>query len=230
MVSSMARRSRKSSRGESRNGSVSRRAQVVWASLVGAMTAVGGLLFAIDSSPRGGVEGVTLTPLMATAGPDTVEVVFKTRAPLDSQRWQAIVIHDSGSSMATPASLESQARAMNLRGLGYHFVIGNGNGIDDGELHVGGRWLNQTPGAHAAGKDGDWYNRHSIGICLVGDGNRHRFTASQVRRLVQLVEALRREFNIPTDRVLLHSQIATTDSPGRFFPEATVRAQLRLDP
>ena len=41
-----------------------------------------------------------------------------------------------------------------LKGLGYHFVIGNGRGISDGELYVGYRWLDQLAGAHAAGANG----------------------------------------------------------------------------
>jgi N-acetyl-anhydromuramyl-L-alanine amidase AmpD len=114
--------------------------------------------------------------------------------------------------------------------LGYHFVIGNGNGMDDGQLAVGRRWLDQLPGAHAAGASADWYNRHSIGICLVGDGNRNAFTPAQVRRLVQLVDALCHEFKIPPNKVLLHSQICNTDDPGRLFPEAVLTAQLSRNP
>jgi N-acetyl-anhydromuramyl-L-alanine amidase AmpD len=180
--------------------------------------------------PTAAADGLTLTPLMATSAPDTVEVIFNTPKPLDNARWQSIVIHDSGSPVGNPASLDAQARANNLRGLGYHFVIGNGNGMDDGQLAVGSRWLNQMPGAHAAGPKADWYNRHSIGICLIGDGNRNRFTPAQMRRLVQLVDALCREFKIPPDKVVLHSQICSTDDPGSLFSEATLRAQLSRNP
>jgi N-acetylmuramoyl-L-alanine amidase len=128
--------------------------------------------------------------------------------------------------VGTPESLDDQARAAGLKGLGYHFVIGNGNGMDDGRIHVGSRWLNQLPGAHAAGRDADWHNQHSIAICLVGDGNRGQFTETQMRRLVQLVDTLTRELNIPRDKVLLHSVIARTTDPGRLFPEAAFREEL----
>lgn len=205
---------------------VSKRAQIVWGSLVASMTVVGSVLFVLDRAPLAGTDGVALTPLMATTGPDTVEAIFNTRSPLDNDRWTSIVIHDSGSAMGSPASLDAQARSMNLRGLGYHFVIGNGNGIDDGELFVGARWLQQAAGAHAAGAQGDYYNRHSVGICLIGDGNRNRFTPAQMRRLVQVIDALRAELNIPADKVFLHSQLANTASPGRLFPEAELRRYL----
>ncbi len=211
-------------KGRSSGHAITRRAQVVWASLVLSMTIVGGGLFILDRGPVAAAEG--LTPLMATSSTESIESIFSSVRKLDRSRWQAIVIHDSGSPVGTQASLDAQARANNLNGLGYHFVVGNGNGFDNGQLHVGRRWLEQTPGAHAAGAKADWFNRHSIGICLVGDGNRSQFTAAQMRRLVQLVDALQREFKIPADQVYLHRQIAPTDDPGRLFSEATLRAQL----
>jgi len=39
--------------------------------------------------------------------------------------------------------------------------------MDDGDIDVGYRWLDQLPGPRFGAK-GDWYNRNSIGICLVG--------------------------------------------------------------
>jgi N-acetylmuramoyl-L-alanine amidase len=145
---------------------------------------------------------------------------------LDRGRWKSIVIHASGSPVGNPASISAGQKAMHLSGLGYQFVIGNGRGMDDGELHVGYRWLDQLSGAHAAGPQADWYNDHSIGICLVGNGDRQPFTDAQVRRLVRLVQTLARELDIPQDRILLHSDLVRADDPGRFFPAAAFREQL----
>lgn len=205
-------------------GSVSKRTAMVWTSLLGAMTVVGGGLFLLNGGPGSTGQGLSIPPLMALAGPSTVEVVFNTTEPIQQGRWQAIVIHDSGSPVGTPASMDAQARAMNLKGLGYHFVLGNGNGLDDGEIHMGARWMHQTPGAHASGKDADWFNLNAIGICLVGDGDRQKPTAAQMQRLAQLTAALARELKIPADRIYLHSDIAQTTSPGRLFPEREFRA------
>lgn len=223
----MARsRSKPRSTANRREARVSKRAKTVWLSLLVALTGVGGVLVAIDDKPTASPEGLALPALAVTTGPAGVEAVFNTRSPLASDNWKAIVIHDSGKPFGTAESLESEARSMNLRGLGYHFVIGNGNGLDDGKLHIGGRWLTQSAGAHAAGKNADWYNRHAIGICLVGDGDRRPFTQEQMSRLAQLVQSLQKEFNIPSDQVLLHRQIAATPSPGRLFSEATLRQQI----
>lgn len=203
-----------------------KRVRLVWAALIGCMTTVGGLFWAIQGGPAPRLDGIALPALVSAAGPSTIESIFATRAPFQPAQWQAIVIHHSASVYGTPASIEAQHRAMNLDGLGFHFVIGNGNGLDDGEVHVGFRWLDQLPGAHAAGPRGDWLNRNSIGICLVGDGNRRAFTDEQIQRLAQLVDELAVRCNIPRDRIYRHSDVASTNDPGRFFPAAAFRDQL----
>jgi hypothetical protein len=180
----------------------------------------------MERAPVAAADGVTLMPLMATSGVDSLEGIFATRGPMNPGNWQAIVIHDSGTPHGNLASLDAAARAANLKGLGYQFVIGNGNGMDDGEILVGNRWRDQVPGAHAAGAQADWFNRHSIGICVVGDGNRSRPTRAQMESLVRLTTALNRELGIPSNRVYLHSEIAPTDDPGRLFPAASFRSQL----
>jgi N-acetyl-anhydromuramyl-L-alanine amidase AmpD len=205
---------------------VSRRTRVVWTALALSMAGVGGLLVAVDHQAAPTAAGLSIPPLVATSGPESLEVVFNTVAPARAGRWQAIVIHDTGALHGTPASLETQARRLGLNGMGYHFVIGNGSGLDDGQLHVGARWLHQSSGAHSVGANADWFNRNAVGIALVGDGERRPFTPAQVRRLTQLTDALCAELGIPRDRVYLHSQVAGTTSPGRFFPEASFRAQL----
>lgn len=207
---------------------LSTRSRNVWGALVATMTVMGGALYAMDGKASPRVDGVNLPALIAPATATSVEVVFNTKVPLDKAKWQAIVIHHTGSPYATPESLESEAKANGLAGLGYQFVIGNGNGLDDGELHVGSRWLRQLPGAHASGPKADWYNRNSIGICLVGNGDRGRFTEAQMRRLSQLVDALCRELSIPRDRIVLQDELVKGAGPGRYFPGVAFREQLAL--
>jgi hypothetical protein len=206
--------------------SAAARTRTVWTSLLLAMTGVGGMLWMLQGGPSPRLDGLALPAMVAAAGPSSIEAVFQTRAKVDAQRWQAIVIHHSGAPFGGPGSIEAQHRAMNLDGLGYHFVVGNGSGMGNGEVHVGYRWLDQLPGAHVAGAKGDWFNRNAIGICLVGDGRKREFGPEQLHRTVQLVSALCEKLGVPPDRVYLHSDLAQTDSPGRFFPEAAFREQL----
>jgi hypothetical protein len=221
-MSEPARRMRKAKGGAQ---GLSPRARAVWGALLASMTLVAGGLLLLDRGPMPTGEGFSLPPLAALSG-GGVESILETVEPIVPGRWQAIVIHDTGTSGATPESLDAEARAMGLRGLGYHFVLGNGNGMRNGQIHVSPRWLRQAVGAHAAGPRADWFNRNAIGICLVGNGERRPFTEEQIQRLVQLIEVLMRECRIPADRVYLHAEIADTPSPGRFFPQAGVRQQI----
>lgn len=201
-------------------GGLSVRARVVWASLAVSCTAVTGLLTLVSGPGAAGAPGRSLTtmPLMRPSAPLGVASVFRTRTAIDQGRWTSIVVHHSGTMSESASSLDETHRRMGLASLGYHFVIGNGRRMGDGEIHVGARWLDQQPGAHVAGPAGVTLNRESIGICLVGDGDGRAFTELQMRRLVELVASLTRELGIDPDSVVLHRDVASTTSPGRFFP------------
>ncbi|MGH7132873.1 MAG: peptidoglycan recognition protein family protein [Phycisphaerales bacterium] len=211
------------------SGQISKRAKGVWLALVAAMTGVGGMLLMVDGRPASRGDGIALPPLVSTGTPSSAESIIDTRkgVSLDRNRWKSIVIHHSGSVSGSPSAIEQEHLKQRFKGLGHHFVIGNGRGMEDGEVHVGYRWLDQLPGAHAGGSQGPWFNNHAISICLVGDGDRQAFSKAQLARLDQLVAALCAELKIAPDQVVLHSSIAQTSDPGRLFPEAWLREQLR---
>jgi hypothetical protein len=222
------RRTSKKSRGskarKARSNGV--RTKVVWLSLLGAMTGVGGILLAVEGRPAPRVDGLSFAPLAATGAPSRAESFLMTRQPLDKARWTGIVIHHSNAPLGNAATIAAEHEAMGLRGLGHHFIIGNGNGMRNGEVYLAYRWLDQLPGAHAGGPDGDEHNLHSISICLVGDGNRRAFTQQQYEALLELTTTLCRELNIPRDHVFMHSDIAPTSDPGALFSTASFRQAL----
>lgn len=206
-----------------------KRPHVVWASLMAGMTLVGGLMLLTEPKPAGS-SPAALPPVAAMldqahpSGPP--RDLIGASVPLDPQRWAGIVIHHSGSTMGSADSMARLHEAAGLKSLGYHFVIGNGQGAPDGQVTTGPRWLNQLSGAHAKGPASEALNRRTIGICLVGDGESKGFTDAQQAALVQLVAQLQRKFNIPASAVVLHRDVAPTVSPGRLFPEAAFRARL----
>lgn len=102
-------------------------------------------------------------------------------------------------------------------GLGYHFVIGNGNGMGNGEIAIGPRWTRQLEGGHLASAA---QNRYSIGICLVGNFDQTRPTARQMESLRALVQYLQVRCGVPIARVTTHTRINVrpTNCPGRHFP------------
>ncbi|HRP64026.1 MAG TPA: peptidoglycan recognition family protein [Phycisphaerales bacterium] len=220
----MARRQTKTSR----FSAPSKRTQVVWGCFVGAITLVGGLLALSDHKAQPGFLATSLStyPERGIADP-----IFQIAAPLDRTRWKSIVIHDLGAPAGDAESVHRRHVSFGYQGLGYHFLIGNGNGLGDGVVHAGYRWNDQLPGAHALGDAADWHNQHSISICLIGNGDRRPFTDRQIAHLTNLVQRLQRELNIPASSVYLHRDIAegmtpAITSPGRYFPAAQLREQL----
>lgn len=143
------------------------------------------------------------------------------------RRWKHIVIHHSATKNGSPKGMDSYHR--NERGmengLAYHFVIGNGQGMKDGELFIGDRWKKQLNGGHLSSSA---LNQVSIGICLVGDFSKTRPTAKQMATLEALVEYLMEKANIPASLVTTHTLIHPnhTVCPGKHFPIASFKASL----
>ncbi|HHT9135977.1 MAG TPA: peptidoglycan recognition protein family protein [Candidatus Wunengus sp. YC60] len=131
--------------------------------------------------------------------------------------WRYIVIHHSATESGSAAEFDRYHREKRgwENGLGYHFVIGNGNGSPDGEIEIGNRWITQIDGAHAGVEE---YNHYGIGICLVGNFNQSRPTAAQMASLSELVEYLQHRCHITAENVIMHRHCRQTDCPGRNFP------------
>ena len=214
----------------------STRTKVVLAAFVSAMTAVTGMLL-ISGEEFGPASSFAATKpvIISDSNNDSSSAQTRPEGEIDS-RWEMIVIHDSGSLSGTVRDLDAEARDAGLNGLGYHFVIGNGNGLSDGVVEASYRWNRQLAGAHVAAapnpdsaeqQRADQINRTAIGICLVGNGERSEFTEAQMRALIDLVQALQVRQGIPASRVVLHSDLnAQVSSPGRFFPVERLEAHL----
>lgn len=218
----MARKLQRNSK--KKKGSPSR-TTLVWASFLAAMTLGAGVL-ALSDGHVSSSGFIAASPGWVSQAPAAADPITNTRVPLAREQWTGILIHHSDEPAGDAESLHRKHLAMGLSGLGYHFVIGNGNGMGDGVIHVGYRWTEQLAGAHAA-RGADEYNLHSIGICLVGNGDKRPFTERQMRQLVSLVQRLQREFHIPASAVKLHREVAPgVTSPGRFFSAGEFREQL----
>jgi len=195
----------------------SRRGMVL-SSFAGSMVLLASILVLMEGERTPKVGGRSLAPMAVTSSGVPLEAITTPPAGLDDQRWTRIVVHHSRSRHGDAAKLARQHQDMGLASLGYHFVIGNGRGMADGELHVAERWLRQQPGAHVAGPNSLAYNRDSIGVCLVGDGRQESFGRGQIDRLVATVATLAQTLDIPSSQILLHQDIVGVDDPGPLFP------------
>ena len=162
------------------------------------------------------------TPLSAKTTGIYIPIVPYTPVPDDAKRyagsreWNFIVIHHSASDSGNAVNFDKLHREVNgwSRGLGYDFVIGNGNGSGNGQIEVGPRWIKQIDGAHAGVKK---YNRFGIGICLVGNFENTRPTNEQISSLISLIKFFQERYNIPSENVILHKHVKTTACPGSTF-------------
>jgi hypothetical protein len=156
---------------------------------------------------------------------------------IERGRWETIVVHHSASSQSSPQSMhEYHLERGWSRGLGYHFVIGNGIAYPDGMVYVGPRWKQQISGAHcksAAGRYfGAWrrsnyFNTHGIGICLIGNFENSLPTPAQLETLAQLVQFLCAKTGIDPARVYGHGEVThRTACPGRYLNMALVRRKV----
>lgn len=194
---------------------------MVLGALVMGMTMTSALLLVLEPGPVAPLSGVTLQSVDNATQPS--DKLFDIAQP---HPWQAIVIHDSGSLTGSARSINEVHERLGRKGLGYHFVINNGTGTDDGVIEVGFRWERQFEGAYVpeAAAGFDW-NRNAIGVCLVGDADRRAFTESQLRELVWLVQQLQARFNIPRDAVYIEVG-GSPDGPPKLFPYAWFSGQL----
>ena len=150
------------------------------------------------------------------------------KAPVRAGRWKYIVIHHSGVNTGTPKSMDQYHREVRQmeNGLAYHFVIGNGSGMGDGEISVGHRWTAQLAGGHLASEA---QNEVALGICLVGNFDEHAPSAKELVNLRALIEALLVRCKLSPSAVKTHQQIniVHTRCPGAKFPTDSFLASLK---
>jgi hypothetical protein len=140
---------------------------------------------------------------------------------VESRVWKHIVLHHTASDRGDVESIH-EAHLQNKDksgkpwlGIGYHFVVGNGNGMPDGEVEATFRWRQQMHGAHAGVSD---YNQHGIGIVLVGNFETQPPSPAQQEAVEGLVNRLARSYEISAGQVIGHGDVKATDCPGKFFP------------
>lgn len=137
------------------------------------------------------------------------------------REWKFIVLHHSATEVGSVESIDAahkqrkDADGNPWRGIGYHFVVGNGRGMKDGEVSATFRWAEQCEGAHAGDLQ---YNTQGVGICLIGNFEMEPPTPAQLNSLQGLVVALRKGCQIDAKSVIRHTDIKATACPGKRFP------------
>jgi hypothetical protein len=140
------------------------------------------------------------------------------------------MIHHSATDKGNAAVIDDWHKNGNhWKGIGYDFVICNGNGQHDGTVEVTFRWEEQIPGAHVGNTHDNWANVDGIGICLIGDFDKKAPSRKQMASLTKLVRFLQQRYRIPNSRVYGHKSTpgaSSTKCPGRHFPMAQFKRSL----
>jgi len=173
--------------------------------------------------PPAPAKGKPATPALAASVQQAI-----TSAAVKPGRWKYVVIHHSGASEGTLKGIDRYHREERHmeNGLAYHFLIGNGHGMADGEIGVGNRWKKQLDGGHLRSLS---QNKVALGICLVGNFDQTRPTQKQLTSLEDLTRALMERCNLPISAIKTHQQInvVPTECPGSKFPTKTILANLK---
>ena len=167
--------------------------------------------------------------IRAVNAADTLEAEPGWQPRVRNKKWSYIIVHHGGRHNGSAKIYDKYHRGKGWRGLGYHFVIGNGTGSKDGQVEVGFRWPGQERGAHVGGDN----NIGKIGICLVGNCDARKPSAAQMRSLYKLLKFLQTRFQVPASRVKGHYEVVRpgyTHCPGRKFSMNALRARLPVTP
>jgi hypothetical protein len=146
------------------------------------------------------------------------------QAPVQRARWKFVIVHNSGTRQGNAKAFEYYHRRVRRmqNGMAYHFVVGNGTSSGDGKVEIGDRWRRQINGGHV---HSDYLNNISLGICLVGDFNRHQPTRAQLEATEELIRYLRDRCGKADGRTIpvrphreMNPPRWATDCPGDAFP------------
>lgn len=173
------------------------------------------------------MSSVGTAPLMMCVSHSTPgEQSFVWKPDVPQRRWIYVVIHHSGTTAGSLEGIDAEHKKRKDQfgqpwlGIGYHFVIGNGRGMKDGEIKPTFRWQEQIHGAHSGSRV---HNDNGIGVCLIGNFENQQPTTKQMTSVVNLVRQLAHQYQIPARLVIGHNTVKPTACPGKMFPLQDVR-------
>lgn len=133
--------------------------------------------------------------------------------------WKHIVIHHTATDRDNAKNMDRYHRDERKmeNGLAYHFVIGNGRGMKNGEIYIGDRWKRQIQGGHLKSYS---KNQVAIGICLVGNFEKRPPSSKQLEQLEALIHYLMKRTDVHHSGVTTHKVIHPNHTlcPGKKFP------------
>lgn len=128
--------------------------------------------------------------------------------------WKYIVIHHSATNAGSVKAFHKFHSRQGYGGVAYHFVIGNGNGMKDGEVKETFRWKQKIAGTHVSVNSWE-HNVFGIGICLVGNLEHSPPTKAQLAALKDLVTKLKMNYSIANKNIIGHKHVHYDDASNK---------------
>lgn len=148
-----------------------------------------------------------------------------------SNRWNYIVIHHSAGSYGNIEHLQEihdQRQSKEpIHAISYHYIIGNGNGMEDGKIDSVLRKKYNLWGVHLT--KNNWnLNFRGLGICLIGNLDHKEMTQKQYESLLRLTKQLMKKYDIDLKNVAFHGKLdgEATKCPGKYFPYNRFKEEL----
>ncbi len=138
-------------------------------------------------------------------------------------RWNYIVIHHSAGNFGNIEHLQDihdQRQSKEpIHAISYHYIIGNGNGMENGKVDSDIRMKLNLWGVHVTKNNWD-RNFRGLGICIIGNIDTKEMTPKQYESLIKLTIELMQKYNIDFENVGFHGKIPgeSTKCPGIYFP------------
>jgi len=149
------------------------------------------------------------------------------RIGIRTSKWKHIILHHTATDVGSPARFEKEHRRRGMEnGLAYHFLIGNGNGMADGELHICDRWKRQIQGGHMSSAA---LNEIAIGVCLVGNFEKTKPSKKQLEQLDAVLSYLMENTRVPGSKITTHTIAHKNHTlcPGKYFPFEQIKRKYR---
>lgn len=154
----------------------------VLVALTASMTVGGFILMTLDN--HGPARGAY--SLASYLRLDPVDKVVLDSIRGQKTAWSGIEVYYSGTNQGSLPQMLGEGKT------GFHFLVCNGKGAEDGQISFTPNWANQ--------KYVD-LSDSTIRIYVVASRNTHPVTGSQWKRTSALVDSLSRNFSIPTEKI-----------------------------
>lgn len=161
----------------------------------------------------GGIGAGLVIPKSLTSEKETSleQKIYQTKRKIDF-----LVVHHTASDSGNVNTIRAYHKFVKgWDDIGYHFVINKNGTIDNGRPI-------SIQGAHIKGK-----NTGSIGIAMIGNFENHNPTQEQINSLHELLKAGIKTYDLTSDKIYGHKELASTLCPGKYVNINNIRETIK---